>query len=229
MHKIVNRERLEKEMNNVEFPLNKRLILKGPFFIEGKMLTNGTYEYKLFRLDKYGIYIVVFSFQTETYLNLVYKIVCDGTFFKFVFETDPLNTEVIYSIEYAFLLSESFESETDLWNYLKLMPAIAHIDRQIFHIDRNYWYHLISVGANLYEIYLVEGDREKYGFNSTFQIGDTVITKIIVDSSNVPYVMNDEEGNPIITSEDEGFVPIPIPIPIPIPTLAQPSSQESSQ
>lgn len=215
---FVNSQRLQpplkKEMLDLEFPLNKRLFLKGPFFIKGKMLTNGTYEFKLFRLDKYGIYTVVFSFQTETYLSLDYKILCDGTFFKFVFETDPLNTEIIYSIEYAFLFSESFGSETDLWNSLKLMPAIAHIDRQIFYIDRNYWYHLISVGANLYELYLVEAYREKHGFNSTFQIGDTVITKIIVDSSNVPYVMNDEEGNPIIASADKDFVPIPIQLPI---------------
>ena len=59
----------------------------------------------------------------------------------------------------------------------------------------------------------MEAHREKHGFNSTFKIGDTIVNRIIVDSSNVPFVMNDKDGNPIIASADEGFVPIPIMLP----------------
>jgi hypothetical protein len=93
------------------------------------------------------------------------------------------------------------------------MPAIIHIDRQIFHIYRNYWYHLISVRANVYEFYIVEAHREKHGFDSIFKIEDTIVNRIIVDSLNVPFVMNDKDGNPIIASADEGFVPISIDLP----------------
>ncbi len=196
------------------FPINRKIPLKGPFSIEGKKTSDGTYVFNIYRLDKSGTYTIVFSFETKIPLSNDYEILYDGTFFKFVFETDPSNNEVLYSIEYAFLFSETFEDKPDLWNRLKLMPVILHTGVQIFHLRGKYWYHLVSVSSKLHEFYIVESSDEERsrGFESTFKSGDIVVNKIIVESSNPPFIMNDEEGNFIIVSMDEGFVPIPIPI-----------------
>lgn len=214
------------------FPPNKKHPLRGPFFIETTEPINGIHNFQLYRIGKDGIYTAIFSFQTHDYLKNVYNFFYDGKFFKFVFETDSLNTEVIHSIEYSILFSEPVQSETELWNSLSSMSSLVHKDRQIFHLTGNYWYYQISVCANLYEFYIVESsDETRCGFDSTFKSGDTVfvISKIDVKSSNVPFVMNDYNGNFVIASGDQGFVPIPIDLPNDVLTLAQALSQKTSQ
>ena len=204
------------------FPPNKKFLLRGPFFIGTTEPINGIHKFQLYRIDKDGIYTTIFSFQTHDYLKKIYNFIYDGVFFNFVFETDSLNTEVIHSIDYCILFSEPVQSETDLWDSLSSMPSLVHKDRQIFHLTENYWYHQISVGANLYDFYIVESsDETQCGFDSTFKSGDTVIAKIDVKSSNVPFVMNDYKGNFVIASADEGFVPIPIDLPNDVLTLDQ--------
>jgi hypothetical protein len=64
-------------------------------------------------------------------------------------------------------------------------------------------------------------EKKPHGFESTFENGDTVIDEIIVKSSNFPKVMNNENGDLVIVSNDEGFVPIPICLPMDVLTLAK--------
>lgn len=200
------------------FPINKKFPLRGPFFIETTEPINGIHKFQLYRIDKDGIYTKIFSFETCDYLNNAYHFFYDGAFVKFVFETESLNTEFIHSIDYSVLFSKTIQSEMDLWNFLISMPYIVHIDRQIFHLTGNYWYHHISVGPNLYEFYIVESSDKTHvnGFECKLKSGDTIIQKINVESSSIPFVRNDEEGNLVIASADEDnrFVSIPIRLPV---------------
>jgi hypothetical protein len=108
------------------------------------------------------------------------------------------------------------------------MPFLLPLNRKMFHLHEKYWYYLIPVDATHYEFYIVESSNEiRCGLESTFKSGDVVIQKINVESSNFPFIMNDEQGNPVIASVDEGFEPIQIQLPSEELTLTQMLSQDT--
>jgi hypothetical protein len=66
-------------LSEMDFPINRKLPLKGPFFIEGKKKSDGTYMFNIYRLDKSGTYTIVFSFETKIPLSNDYEILYDGS------------------------------------------------------------------------------------------------------------------------------------------------------
>jgi len=211
-------------MREIGFPLGQKIHLGGEFFIEGG-LNNGIYGFRIYELDETGIFTEFFAFETAHALMNEFKVVYDGSIINFIFETDSFEKGLKHVFEYAFDFSKSFHSKNEFSDPLKSMRFLLPLNRKMFHLHGKHWYYLLVVDATHYEIYIVESsDESQRGFESSFKTGDVVIEKINVESSNFPYVMNDEKGNLVIVSADEGFVPIPICLP-----LAQPSSQESSQ
>jgi len=202
-----------------------KIPLGGPFYIEAQPPNNGIYEFRIFHLDQEGTMTLFFSFETTHPLRHEFKVVYERSIVKFVFETDSFEKGMKHVLEYSFDFSMSFQSENEFSGSLKSIPILLPSDRKITYLNGKYRYYLIPIDATHYEFYIVESSNEiRRGFESTIKSGDVVIEKINVESSNFPYVMNDEKGNLVIVSADEGFVPIPICLP-----LAQPSSQESSQ
>lgn len=216
----------EQGMREIGFPLGQKNPLGGRFFIEGR-LNNGIYEFQIYHLDKNGICIEFFTFETAHPLRNEFKVVYDGPIVKFVFETDSFEKGLKCVLEYSFDFSASFQSERDFSGSLLSMPFLLHPDRKITYLSGKYWYYLISVDATCYEFYIVESSETRCGFESTFKTGDVVIQKINVESSNFPCVMNDEQGNLVIASADEGFEPIPIRLPSDDLTLSRVLGQET--
>lgn len=182
------------------------------------------YNFDIYHFDNGGLMTLIHSFQTFHPLNdSSSSVTYDGSTVIFTFEIKsvPEKEDVSQQIQFALDFSKSFSSEHDSDNQLKSHPSLLHLDIPITFISEKYWYYWIEVDTRIYELYLVEAHREKHGFNSTFKRGDTIVNRIIVDSSNVPFVMNDKDGNPIIACADEGFVPIPIMLPSDVLTLAQ--------
>jgi hypothetical protein len=214
-------------MREIGFPLGQKIPLGGPFFIEGK-LNNGIYEFRIYHLDQKGTMTEIFSFETAHPLRNEFKVVYDGSIVKFVFQTDSFEKGLKHVLEYSFDFSASFHSEKEFSGSLKSMPFLLHPDRKITNLNKNYWYYWITVDATHYELYIVESsDKSQLGFESTFKRGDTVIQKINVKSSNFPFVMNNEQGNLVIASPDEGFEQIPIRLPSDDLTLSQVLGQET--
>lgn len=203
----------EQGMREIGLEFNKKYPIGGPFFIEGQEPKYGIYGFQIYHVDILGFHTEIFTFETFHPLKKEFKVVYDGSIVKFIFETDSFEKGQKHIFEYSFDFSKSFHSEKDSNQKLKLSPFLLHPYMNMTYLKGKYWYYMIS-SWKCHELYLVEAYREKHGFNSTFQIGDTVITKIIVDSLNVPFVMNDKDGNPIIASADEKFDPIPIQLPI---------------
>lgn len=212
----------EQGMREIGFPLGQKNPLGGRFFIEGE-LNNGIYGFRIYHLDKNGICIEFFTFETAHPLRNEFKVVYNGPIVKFVFETDSFEKGLKHVLEYSFDFSASFQSERDFSGPLLSMPFLLHPDRKITILNGKYWYYLILVDATHYEFYIVKSSSEtqRSGFESTFKTGDVVIQKINVESSNFPYVMNDEQGNLVIASADEGFERIPIRLPSDDLTLAE--------
>jgi len=217
----------EQGMREIGFPLGQKIPLGGRFFIEGELI-DGIYGFRIYHLDKNRIMTQFFTFETTHPLRNEFKVVYDGPIVKFVFETDSFEKGLKHVLEYSFDFSASFQSERDFSGPLGSMPFLLHPDRKITYLSGKYWYYLISVDATHYEFYIVESsETQRSGFESTFKIGDVVIQKINVESSNFPYVMNDEQGNFVIASADEGFEPIPIRLPSDDLTLSQVLGQET--
>lgn len=217
----------EQGMRVMGFPLDQKIHLGGSFFIEGR-LNNGIYEFQIYHNDNSGFWTEFFTFETCHPLRNEFKVVYDGPFVKIVFETDSFEKGLKHVLEYLFDFSASFHSEKEFSGSLKSMPFLLPSNRKMFFLHGKYWYYLIPVDATHYEFYIVESsDVSQRGFESSFKSGDIVIHKINVESSNFPFVMKDEEGNPVIASADEGFVPIPICLPSDELTLTQMSSQEN--
>jgi hypothetical protein len=154
----------------------------------------------------------------------------DGSIVNFVFQTDSFEKGLNHVFEYSFNFSKLFHSEKEFSNPLKSTPFLLPLNRKITNLHENYWYYWITVDATHYELYIVESsDKSQLGFESTFKTGDVVIQKINVESLNFPSVMNDEQGNLVIASADEGFEPIPIRLPSDELTLTQALGQETFQ
>ena len=216
----------EKGMREIGFPLGQKIHLGGPFFIEGG-LNNGIYGFYLYHLDSLGIMTTIFLFETFHQLRDAFKVVYKGSLVKFVFETDSFEKGLKHVLEFAFDFSKSFHSEKDSNQPLKSIPYPLPPDGKIIHLEGKYSYFVISIG-NSYEFMIVESPNEtERGFESVFKEGDVVIQIMNVKSSNFPYVMNDEKGNLVIVSADEGFVPIPIQLPSDNISLAVLLSQEN--
>lgn len=214
-------------MREIGFPLGQKIPLGGPFFIEGG-LNNGIYWFRIYDLDKTGIFTEFFEFETCHPLRNEFKVMYDGSIVKFVFQTDSFEKGLKHVFEYAFYFSKSFHSEKEFSDPLKSMRFLLPLNRKMFHLHGKHWYYLLVVDATHYEIYIVESsDESQRGFESSFKTGDTVIQKIKVESQNFPFIMNDEQGNPVIASVDEGFEPIQIQLPSDVLTLAQVLSQEN--
>jgi hypothetical protein len=222
-------QNLETGMREIGFSFAQKIHLGGSFFIVGK-LNNGIYEFGIFHLDKNGSCIEFFTFETVHPLRSEFKVVYEGSIVKFVFETDSFEKGLKHVIEYLFDFSMSFRSENEFSGPLKSIPFPLHPTRKIFHLHGKYWYYLISADATHYEFYIVaSSDETTRGFESTFKSGDTVIAKINVESSNFPSVSNDEEGNPVIASADEGFESIPIRLPSDEVSLSEILEQKTFQ
>jgi hypothetical protein len=208
-------------MREIGFHLDQKNPLGGPFFIEGN-LTNEIYGFIIYHLSNIGILTEFFLFETFHPLRNKFNVMYDGSIVKFVFEIDSVEKELEHICEYSFDFSKSLQSQNDFSCSLLSMPFLLHPDRKIIHLRGKYWYYVISVNATYHEFYIVESsDTPQSGFESTFMSGDTVIAKINVESSNFPFVRNNEEGNLVIASADEGFVPIPIILPTDDLTLAK--------
>jgi hypothetical protein len=218
-----------REISLVEF--DEKYSLGGPFFIEGQKPKNGIYGFRLYHLDNTKFWTEFFTFETFHPLKNDFKVVYDGSIVNFVFQTDSFEKGLKHVFEYSFNFSKLFHSEKEFSNPLKSTPFLLPLNRKMFHLHGKHWYYLISVSATRYEFYIVESsDVSQCGFESTtFKSGDTVIQKINVKSSNFPFVMNDEQGNQVIASVDEGFEPIPIWLPSDVQTPAQMSSQDTSR
>jgi hypothetical protein len=214
-------------MREIGFPLGQKIPLGGSFFIEGE-LNNGIYGFRIYHLDKHGIWTEFFAFETCHPLRNEFKVMYDGSIVKFVFQTDSFEKGLKHVLEYSFDFSKSFQSEKNFSGPLLSMPFLLPLNRKMFHLHEKYWYYLIPVDATHYEFYIVESSNEiRCGLESTFKSGDVVIQKINVESSNFPFIMNDEQGNPVIASVDEGFEPIQIQLPSEELTLTQMLSQDT--
>lgn len=221
---------LEQGMRKFGIPLGQKIPIKGPFFIEGHEPNDEIYRFDLSHLDSSGLMTPIFSFETFDPLRDTFNVVNNGSIVKFVFETDSFEKELIHSLEFEFDFSKSFRSEKESYQQLKSIPFLLPNDRKMIRLEGKYWYYIRYVNGKFYEFFIVESpDETSRGFDSVFKKEDVVIQKINVDSSNVPFVMNDEEGNLIITSADEGFVPIPIRLPSDDIHLADFLSQETFQ
>lgn len=215
-------------MREIGLKFDEKNPLGGPFFIEGQTPTNGIYGFRLYHLDTTGFLTEFMTFETCHPLRDEFEVMYDGSIVKFVFQTDSFEKGLKHILEYSFDFSKSFHSEKEFSDPLKSMPFLLPLNRKMFHLHEKYWYYLIPVGATHYEFYIVESsDKSKRGFESSFKSGDRVIQKINVESSNFPFVMNDEGGNPVIASADEGFVPIPICLPSDELTLTKMLSQDT--
>jgi len=209
-------------MKELGFPLGQKIPLGGQFFIEGKELEDGIYGFIIYHLDGNRNLINFFSFETAHLLRNEFKIGYDGPIVKFVFETDSFEKGLKCVLKYSFDFSASFQSERDFSGPLLSMPFLLHPDRKITNLSGKYWYYWISVDATHYEFYIVKSsETQRSGFESTFKTGDVIIQKINVKSSYFPCVMNDEQGNLVIASADEGFERIPIRLPSDDLTLAE--------
>jgi len=214
-------------MREIGFPLGQKIPLGGPFFIEGE-LNNGIYGFRIYHLDNTRIWTIFFTFETAHQLRNEFNVVYDGPIVKFVCFKDKFEKRLKHVLEYSFDFSASFQSERDFSGSLLSMPFLLHPDRKITNLSGKYGYYLISVDATRYEFYIVESsEMPQCGFESTFKTGDVVIQKINVESSNFPYVMNDEQGNLVIASADKGFERIPIRLPSDDLTLSQVLGQET--
>jgi len=219
--------RPEQVMREMGFHLGKKIPLGGSFFIEGK-LNNGIYEFRLYHLYKSSFCTEFFTFETFHPLRSEFKVVYDRSIVRFVFETDAFEKGLKHVLEYSFDFSKSFQSEKDFSGFLQSIPLLLHPDRKIIQLYKKYWYYMISVDATHYQFYIVESSNESQrGFESTFKSGDMVVNKIIVESSNPPFIMNDSKGNIVIASADEGFESIPIRLPSDDLTLDQVLGQET--
>jgi hypothetical protein len=218
----------EQGMREMGFPLDQKIPLGGPFFIEGQNPKNGIYEFRIYHLDTTGFLTEFFTFETCHPLRNEFNVVYDGSIIKFVFQTDSFEKGLKHVLEFTFDFSASFQSKKEFSGPLRSMPFLLPSNRKMFFLHGKYWYYLIPVDANLYYFYIVESsDESKRGFESTFKSGDVVIQRINVESSNFPRVMNDEQGNPVIASVDEGFESIPIRLPSDELTLTQALGQET--
>ena len=219
---------LEQALCELGFVSDVKIPLGGPFYIEAQPPKDGIYEFRIYHHDKNGTMTEIFSFETAHPLRNEFKVVYDGSIVKFVFETDSFEKGLKHILEYSFDFSKSFQSENELSGFRESIPILLHPDRKMFRLHGKYWYYVISVDATHYQFYIVESsDKSQRGFESIFKHGDTVILKINVESANFPFVMNDSEGNFVIASADEGFVPIPIHLPNDELTLAQILGQET--
>lgn len=221
-------QHLYQGMLEIGFPLGQKIPLGGPFFIEGQEPENGIYEFRIYHLDVKGNFTFFFSFETAHPLRNEFKLDYDGSIVKFFFETDSFEKGLKHVIEYSFDFSKSFQLEKNFSGPLLSMPFLLPSNRKITYLNEKYRYYLIPVDATHYEFYIVASSNEiRCGFESTFKSGDIVIQKINAESSNFPYVMNDEKGNLVIVSADEGFVPIPIYLPSDVLTLAEAIIQQT--
>ena len=220
---------LQEALCELGFVSNEKIPLGGPFYIEAQPPKDGIYEYRIYHLNRVGFWTKFFSFELFHPLRNKFEIMYDGSIVKFFFETDSFEKGLKHILEYSFYFSmsfrsenESFRSENDFSGSLKSIPFLIRQDRNIIFLNGEYWYYVISVDATHHQFYIVESsDVSKRGFESTFKSGDTVIEKINVESSTLPYVSNDSEGNLVIASADEGFVQIQIKLPDDLLTLTE--------
>lgn len=213
-------------IREIDFPLGQKIPLGGPFFIKEE-LNNGINRFQLYHGDNTKVWTEFFSFETEHPLRNEFKVVYDGSFVKFVFETDSFEKGLKHVLEYSFDFSKSFHSEEDSHQPLESIPHRLPKDGKIIFLKEKYWYYLISNGT--YHEFMIVESPTNYGFESVFKEGDVVIKKIIVISKQLPFVRDNGEGNYFIVSMDDRFEPFQILLPSEVPsdvlTLAQMSSQ----
>lgn len=218
--------------DNIEKPVAVWVDKKKVFYLlKHKINRDEIYEFDLYHSDKSGLITLIHSFQTFHPLNdSSSSVEYDESTVIFTFEIKSVPGKEDISQEIKFLLdfSKSFSSELDSDNQLKSQPFLLPSNRKIMYLNGEYSHYLIQVDANHYEFYIVESfDETPRGFESTFKRGDTVIKKINVESSNVPFVIEDENGNLKITSADKRFIPIEICLLSDDLTLAQVLGQET--
>ena len=218
--------------DNIEKPVAVWVGKKKVFYIlKHKINQKEIYEFDLYHSDKSGLITLIHSFQTYHPLNdSSSSVEYDESTVIFTFEIKSVPEKEDISQEIMFVLdfSKSFSSELDSDNQLKSQPFLLPSNRKIMYLNGEYSYCLIQVGANQYEVYIVESfDETPRGSESTFKRGDTVIKKINVESSNVPFVIADVNGNFKIKSSDKGFIPIEICLLSDDLTLAQVLGQET--
>jgi len=225
-------ENIHQPLRDLGFVSKVKIPLGGPFYIEAQpQKDGGIYEFCIYHHEKKeGIMTDFFSFETAHPLKHEFEVMYDGSIVKFVFKTDSFEKGLEIILEYSFDFSKSFQSEKDFSGSIKSIPFLLPSDRRITNLKGKYRYYVIPVDSTHYQFYIVESsDETPRGFESTFKTGDTVMTRINVKSSNFPFVMNDIEGNLVIASADEGFVPIRIDLPNDELTLTEVLALESSQ
>ena len=228
----INADQLsETGMRNLGFVVGRKIPLGGPFFIEAQQQTHdGIYGFNLYHLDSSCLMTHIFSFETFHPLRDSFKVVYNGSIVKFGFETDSFEKGLKHVLEFAFDFSKSFHYEKDSNQPLKSIPYLLRTDGKMTHLEGKFWYYILLDDEIHREFFIVESpDETQRGFESVFKEGDVVIQKINVESKKFPFVMKDEEGNLIIASEDEGFVPIPIRLPSDDISLTDLLSQENFQ
>lgn len=216
-------------MREMGFCLGK-IHLGGPFFIKAQEnQEQGIYTYFLYHHDG-KVYTEFFSFENTHLSTSIFKIEYDGSIVKFIFQTDSFEKDQKFIIEYSFDFSKSFDCEKDFVGSLKSMPFEIPCDRKIIHLSGSFYYYIIRVWSNYYNFYIVESmSEDNRGFQSTFKNSDTIISKINIETSSIPFVKETENGGLIIMSDDEGFVPIQINLPNDVMSLSQLLVSESTK
>lgn len=203
----------EQGMREIGLEFDKKYPLGGPFFIEGRKPEDGIYGFRIYHFDILGFRIEFFTFETFHPLRNKFKVVYDGSIVEFIFETDSFEKGLKHVIKYSFDFSKSFHSEKGTYQTLKSLPFLLPPYMNMTYLKGKYWYYMISSGKCV-EFYIVESsDETPRGFETTFKSRDRVVQKFNVESTNIPFVMNDENGNLFIASAEEGFVPISICLP----------------
>ena len=221
----------DKGMCEISLKFDEKYSLGGPFFIKRELNNGINSRFQLYHLDNMEVWIEFFSFETKHQLKNVFKVEYNGSFVKFVFETDSFEKGLKHVLEYLFDFSKSFHSEEDSHQPLKSIPHRLPKDGKIIFLKEKYWYYLISNGT--YHEFMIVESPTNYGFESVFKEGDVVIKKIIVISKKLPFVRDNGEGNYFIVSMDDGFEPFEIllpseEVPSDVMILAQRSSRVTS-
>jgi hypothetical protein len=202
---------LKEGIHEYSIPFNQKIPIKDYFLIEAQPQNEDRINiYDLYHIDSSGTITLFFNIETRHELRNKFNVVYNGSIVNFVFETDTFEKGLKPVLKFAFDFSKSFDSEENFYQQLKSIPDLLPSEGEIFFLKGKYWYYVNSI-ENIHEFRIVESvDDTSSGFMSVFKNGDCVIQIITVESKNLPFVMDDGEGNHFIVSKDNEFDPIQI-------------------
>jgi len=202
---------LKEGIHKYSIPFNQKISINEHFLIEAQPHNKDRINiYYLYHIDLFGTITLFFNIKTRHKLRNKFNVVYNGSIVNFVFETDTFEKGLNPVLKFAFDFSKSFDSEENFNRQFKSIPDLLPSEGEIFFLKGKYWYYVNSF-ENIHEFRIVESvDDTSSGFMSVFKNGDCVIQIIPVESKNLPFVMDDGEGNHYIVSKDNEFYPIQI-------------------